>query len=214
MNEPPEANTQYSRGSGAIRRPPAGRRWAGSEPASGASAPASDPGPGAGAAAARGSDLRSVGAVGPAAVLAAGAIGALLLVVSQFTSLYDVHVASSPTPVKSIGAGSNHAYAMIPIALAAAALLYGVGRDASRPAALALAALGIIALAIALIGDLPDAHASGLVDAGATLGASGTHFVEASSTPGAGLYMETLGAVLLLVSGGLGFLLRAPGRAS
>jgi hypothetical protein len=37
--------------------------------------------------------------------------------------------------------------------------------------------------------------------------------VEGTASPSAGLYMETLGAIVLLVSGGVGFLLLAPPRA-
>jgi hypothetical protein len=66
--------------------------------------------------------------------------------------------------------------------------------------------LGVVALLIALLGDLPDAQASGLV------GSAATRFTTASSTPSAGLYLETLGAVVLVISAGAGLLL-LPGPA-
>jgi NADH:ubiquinone oxidoreductase subunit 5 (subunit L)/multisubunit Na+/H+ antiporter MnhA subunit len=87
--------------------------------------------------------------------------------------------------------------------LLAVLLAYGAARDGSRVAMLALGAIGVLALLIALIGDLPDAQASGL------LVRSG-HFVTASSSPSVGLYFETLGAVMLLIAAGVGFLLGGP----
>jgi hypothetical protein len=124
----------------------------------------------------------------------------LLLVVSQFTTLYTVHVSTSSAAVKTVGTGSNHAYSLILVALLAVVLAVAVFRQGSRPAMVALALLGVIALVIVLAVDLPDAQATGLV---LTRG----HYIEASSTPSAGLYMETLGAVALLISGGVGLLL-------
>jgi hypothetical protein len=183
MKAPPEANSEYSRGSGA-----SGRLilpgWQG-----------------ASARAARGPD--AAGTV--RAALALGALlGALLVVLSQFTALYHLHSATSSVPIKTVGTGANHAWAPIPLALVAAALAYAVYRHASRVALIAIAALGIATLLIALLGDLPDAHASGLI--GSTAGG----YVQATSTPSAGLYMETLGAVVLLIAGGVGFLMLAP----
>ena len=51
--------------------------------------------------------------------------------------------------------------------------------------------LGIATLLIALLGDLPDAHATGLI------GSSASQYVQGAASPSAGLYLETLGAVLL-----------------
>ena len=68
--------------------------------------------------------------------------------------------------------------------------------------------LGIATLLIALLGDLPDAHATGLI------GSSASQYVQGAASPSAGLYLETLGAVLLLVSGGVGFLMVAPAPAA
>jgi hypothetical protein len=136
-------------------------------------------------------------------VLAGGLLGALLLVVAEFTTLYDVNTTLSRTPYKSIGTGPNHAYALIPIALLAVVLSLGGGRHRSRPALLALGALGIVTLLIALVGDLPDANASGeLSHAG--------HYVTAGSSPQTGLYLETLAAAVLVMTCGLGLLLGGP----
>ncbi len=185
MNAPPEANSEYSRGSGASGRlllP----RWQSSSPPA-----AADP-----------------EATGPArAALAIGAaLGALLVIVAQFATLYHLRSASSSAVVRTVGTGANHAWAPIPLALVAVALAYAVYRHPSRAALAGLAALGIATLLIALIGDWPDAHASGLI------GSSGIGYVQASASPSAGLYIETLGAVVLLIAGGVGLLMVTPLR--
>jgi hypothetical protein len=178
MNAPPEANTEYSRGSEA-------------------SQPVSAP-----------SDERLArGGSTVLGVALTAALGALLILVSQFTALYHVHIATSSAAIKTVGTGANHAWAPIPIALLAGVLAFAVYRKGSRTALAALLLLGVVTLLIALLGDLPDAHATGIVGSGAS------QYAEGTSTPSAGLYMETLGAVLLLISGGIGLmLLGAPRR--
>ncbi len=111
------------------------------------------------------------------AILAGGLLGALLLLVAEFTTLFEVSDGRAGPPVKSVGTGSHHAYALVPIALLAAALAYGVWRVGSRPALLSIGLLAVIALLIGLLGDLPDAHASGL------LTNTGGRYVSASSSP-------------------------------
>jgi hypothetical protein len=174
---PPEAKNEYSRGQ------------APSEGVSGAPA-----GP-----------LRTVVPRGASAirvaVLGAGLGGALLLLGAEFTTLFVVRSAASTTPVDTVSTGSHHSYALIPVALLALALTYGASLTRSRPALLALGVLGVIALLIALLGDLPDAQATGL------LGSATTRYATASSSPSTGLYLETLGAVALIISSGLGLIL-------
>jgi hypothetical protein len=121
-------------------------------------------------------------------------------VVAEFTELYQVHTSASATPVRTVGTGHNDSYALIPLAVLAALLGIGVFRAGSRPALLAIGLVGLVALLIALLGDLPDANATGLV------GSAATHYVSATSTPSAGLYLETLGAVVLIATCVLGFL--------
>jgi hypothetical protein len=174
---PPEAKPEYSRAGS----PPGGV----SEDPAGTGRRARTPG---------GAPLRF-------AVWGVGVLGALLLLIAEFTTLFEVHTATSRQAVASVSTGSHHSYALIPIALLALALTVAGWRAQSRVALAALAWLGLIALLITLVGDLPNAHASGLV------GSSATHFTSATSSPGIGLYLETLGAVALLIAGGLGLLL-------
>ena len=184
---PPEGVTEYSTGSGASRPILRGRL----QGANGPRGRRTEHAPGS---------LR-------AAILAGSLLGALLLVVAEFTTLFTVHVATSKAPIKTFATGCHHAYALLLIAIVVVVPAIAVWRDASRPALLAIGLLGLVALLIALLGDLPDAHASGLA------GSSTTHYVDASSTPSAGLYLETLGAVVLVITCGVGFIaLGSPGR--
>lgn len=128
-------------------------------------------------------------------------LGALLLLIAEFTTLYQVHASNVAGPIKSVSTGANDSYALIPIALAVVLLAFGFWRSDSRSSLLAIGVLGVVVLLLSLLGDLPDAHASGLI------GSTSSHFVDASSTPSAGLYLETLGAILLLIACGCGFLL-------
>ena len=177
---PPEAGTEYSTGSGASK-PVLRRRLQGDRRRRGRSF---EPAPGS---------LR-------AAILAGSLLGALLLVVAEFTTLFTVHVETSSAPIKTVATGPHHSYALLLIGVVVAVLAIAVWRDTSRPALLAIGLLGVVALLIALLGDLPDANASGLA------GTSTTRYVDASSTPSAGLYLETLGAVVLVITCGVGFI--------
>jgi hypothetical protein len=140
------------------------------------------------------------------ALLLAGLAGAALLLAAEFTPLLTIHTSASRAVYRTVNTGSNHSYALIPIGLLAMFLSYSAWQSQSRLALTAMGVLGVVALLIALIGDLPDAQASGLV------GSAATRFTTASSTPSVGLYLETLGAVVLVISAGAGLLL-LPGPA-
>jgi len=183
VSAPPEAHGEYSRGSEASRRLSVPRRRRASTPL----------------------EARRTGrAAGTGAVALVALVGAVLVLIAQFTALYHVHAATSSVPIKTVGTGANHGWALVPIALACLVLAVAVYRNGNRAAMLGLAVLGIATLLIALLADLPDAHATGLI------GSSASQYVQGAASPSAGLYLETLGAVLLLVSGGVGFLMLAP----
>jgi hypothetical protein len=136
------------------------------------------------------------------AVLGGGLVGSVLLLAAEFTPLLHVYSSARGAPiVKTIGTGSHHAYALVPLALLAGALTVGARAGTSRLAPASIGFLGLVALGIALIGDLPAAHASGL------LGHAGATYVSAAAHPGAGLYLETLGGVVLLLTSAAGLLL-------
>jgi hypothetical protein len=143
------------------------------------------------------------------AVLGGGLLGSLLLLVAEFTPLLHVHSSARGAPiVQTIGTGSHHAYALIPLALLAAALTVGARASGSRLALASIGFLGLVALGIALIGDLPAAQSSGL------LGHAGGTYVSAAAHPSAGLYLETLGGVVLLLTSAAGLLLLGGGAGS
>jgi hypothetical protein len=124
-------------------------------------------------------------------LLVVAAIGALLLIVSDFQTLYEVDVGT--VVKKSVIGHEQHSFALLVIGLAALALAFGsaVG-PRSRAAMAAVALLGLVALLIALIGDLPDVNSTGLI---------GELYAEASAGAKIGFYMETLGAIALIFSG-------------
>jgi len=121
-------------------------------------------------------------------------VGAVLLLVAEFTTLYVAHAARRTAPLQTMSAGAHHSYALVPLALVALGLGFIVWRAASRLGLAAIGVLGVVALLIAVLHDLPDAHAVGLAD---------QNSVSATTTPGVGLYLETLGAILLLAASGL-----------
>lgn len=137
------------------------------------------------------------------AILMGGLVGAVLLLAAELTTLYRIGSPSGAV-VRSYGTGAHHNYAMGLIAVLVAFLALGVWRTHSRSALLAIGVLSVIALLIALLGDLPDAQATGLLRAGPA------GYVSAGAHPSTGLYLETLGAVVLLITSVGGFVLAGP----
>ena len=137
----------------------------------------------------------------PGALMITGLAGAAVLAVSQFLNLYGTHIQAHQHVVLSTASvGSQHAYALLVVALGAAGLAYGVGRVISRPALLGIGVLGLVALLITLLHDLPYAHKQGLwLYRG--------HYVLAINRPEIGLYVETAGALILLLTCVFGFVL-------
>ena len=128
-------------------------------------------------------------------------LGAALLAVAEFAPLLHVHTSAHTGALPTVTAGSHHSYALAPVA-ALAALLMAAGRvPRGRVALLCLGVLGLVSLGIALLGDLPDAQAAGLIRS--TTGG----LAPADSRPALGLDLETLGGVVLLLTAAGGALL-------
>jgi hypothetical protein len=138
-------------------------------------------------------------------VLVGATLGALLLTVAELTTLFTISVASSHVAYQSVGTGTHDSYALVPVALLALLLAAAVWHRGTRLALTAIAVLGVLVLALALARDLPDAQANGILRIGGNLA-----FGKAS--PSAGLYIETLGAVVLLITGGCGLMLAGAPR--
>ena len=121
--------------------------------------------------------------------------GVVLLVIAELTTVYEVTVGGLQIVKRSATGGENHGYALLVIAVVALAMT-GLALRGARPPALALAALGVVALAIALLVDLPDTRASG--DLPESLA-----YEQARARARAGLWLELPGGALLVVAGGL-----------
>src|SRR5262245_18489081 len=137
----------------------------------------------------------------------AAAIGVACLVLATFATVIEVKVGTTtrvPDHDTHLSGWDRHGPALLIIALFAAAMIVGAVRGA-RPAMAALAVLGLAALLIAILGDVPDLHATGFI---------GDVYEDAVAGPKAGFYLETLGAVLLLASGVLMFVLAGAGAAA
>jgi hypothetical protein len=128
--------------------------------------------------------------------------GVICLLLATFTTVIQIHVGTTtkiPGHDTELSGWDRHGPALLIIAGFAVLMIAGALRGA-RPAMIALAALGLVALLIAVVVDVPDLHKTGFV---------GEVYEDAAAGPKAGFYLETLGAVLLLVSGVLMLLLPA-----
>lgn len=125
---------------------------------------------------------------------AAGAIGALLLVLATFTTV--IHIKAGRTDRlgdldTKLSGYDRHSVALILVAVFALVMLLGALQGA-WPAMAGLAAGGLVAVLITVIGDAPDVHDTGVV---------GQVFETAAAGAGVGFYFETLGGTLLLIAG-------------
>ena len=141
-------------------------------------------------------------------ILVLGSVGGLLLIASDFLTLYHVDVVTarcsdlaSPNlrDACSTTGGGHHGYALAILGAIVLVMTWGAAIGGSRPAGVALLAFGAAALAIILAVDLPDIHKTGI---------AGDQFSNAKANPGTGFWLELGGAALVLAAG----LLRLLGR--
>jgi hypothetical protein len=126
---------------------------------------------------------------------ALGLAGALALLVATATTIIRITVGATAGVAPKVGTDSGwdrHGPALIVLALLGLWLLATGLRDA-RIALAGLAVVGVVAMAIAFVSDRPDVHRTGSV---------GDIYAQARAEPGVGYTLETVGGVLLLVSGG------------
>jgi hypothetical protein len=129
-------------------------------------------------------------------LLAVGLAGVALLVAADLSTLIQIKVV---TVVKERLSGHHqHGWAVALLGVASIPLVVGAVRGRARPAQLALIALGAVVVVIALAKDLPDSRSTGVI---------GQRYDEASAARGPGFYLETAGAVLLILTGAGGLLL-------
>jgi hypothetical protein len=170
----------------------------------------------------RGSGRPAGAAAGPPArvsrgLVAGAALGAALLVVAEFMPLLKVHSSAYRAgTVATIQTGSHHSYALIPIAFLTLVLALAARTGARRPAMAAIGALALVTVMLVVLRDLPDVHVSGVTRVAG-------HLASETTSAATGLYVETLGAVVLLLTSAAGLLLaptsgqvrrRVPGRSA
>ena len=140
------------------------------------------------------------------ALAAVAFAGAICLLLATFATIIEIRVGTTskiPDHDTHLSGWDRHGPALLIIAIFAIVMIAGALRGA-RPAMLAIAVLGLAALLIAVIGDVPDLNKTGFI---------GEVYEDAAAGPKAGFYLETLGAVLLLLSGGL-MLVASPAGAA
>ena len=119
---------------------------------------------------------------------------ALALIVAEFLTFREIVAATAVPPGGRTTAGAHHGYALAVVAVASLPMSYGAVVGGSRPAAVAVTALGAVALAIVLIIDLPSLDDAGLI---------GRTYDLAEANPAAGFWLELVGALGLLAGGAL-----------
>jgi hypothetical protein len=145
-------------------------------------------------------------------VTAAGLLAAVLLVVTEFSVVASVDVASGSCEVIQdtnpeladrceLSGFERNGGSFILLAVLAGAMAWGAGIGGSRPAAVTLAVVGVAVLAWALLVDLPETNETG---------ALGRNFEGATAAAGPGLTIELIAGALALLAGAVRLL--APAR--
>jgi len=136
-------------------------------------------------------------------VLVLGIAAALLLVLTEVTTLFEIEVETASCsdladPDQAdrcdVSGGEHHSFALVPIALLTAMMAVGAGLGGSRPAGLALLGAGVVVLVIALAFDLSDTTKTGEI---------GSNFASARAVKGTGFWFEIVGGVLAVAAGAL-----------
>jgi hypothetical protein len=131
-----------------------------------------------------------------AGLAAVAVAGALCLVAATFTTVIEIRVGATTKVAgqdTQLSGWDRHGPALLVLAAFALVLVAGALHGA-RAAMLALAVVGLVAVLVAVVGDVPDLHATGFI---------GEVYEDAAAGPARGFYLETLGGVLLLAAGGL-----------
>ena len=139
---------------------------------------------------------------GTLALVALALIGALMTAISSFLDI--LKVTTGQTTLDAQTGFDQHSVAMLLLGVAAVPMALGVLRGA-RPAMVALALIGAVIVIVAFTVDLPDALDEGLY---------GERYESAQAKPAAGFYVETVGGMLLVLSGGLALMSGAGAGAS
>jgi hypothetical protein len=127
------------------------------------------------------------------ALACAGAAG--ILAASEFMFMFEFTPPGGEAFETSADeASERHNYAMLVLALFALVSLVAAVTTGSQIASFAVAAAGVVALLIFLIGDLPDVNKIGALE--------DPEFVDAKAEPQQGFWLALTGSLLLAVCGG------------
>jgi hypothetical protein len=118
------------------------------------------------------------------------ATGAVLLVVAEFLPLRVIRTLTVVPDGGTVTAGAHHLYALVLIGVVLGVMSFGAAVRGARPAALACLVLSLAAVFVVLGVDRPTLDDTGLI---------GRTYELAEARPGAGFYVESLGAALGLV---------------
>jgi hypothetical protein len=143
-------------------------------------------------------------------IVAAGLAAAVLLVVSEFSTVASVEVGSTSCEVIQdtdpeladrceLSGFERNGGSFLLVAVLVAAMAVGAGLGGSRPAAVALLAIGAAVLAWALLVDLPVTRETG---------ALGTAFSDAHARAGPALRLEIIAGALAAAAGAVRLLAR------
>jgi len=120
------------------------------------------------------------------------AAGAAALGASEFMEIFEFTPPGGEA-IQSSEASDRHNYALLVLAAFALGALLVALLTGSQIAHFAVAAAGVVALLIFLIGDLPDANKIGNL--------RGESFVDAKAEPQPGFWLELVGSLVLAVCG-------------
>ena len=136
-------------------------------------------------------------------ILALGLAAALLLVLTEVTTLFSIDVATATCSDLAdpdladrcdTTGGEQHSFALVPLAILVGVMAVGAGLGASRPAGIALIGAGVVVLVITLAFDLPDTTKTGEI---------GSSFASAEAVKGPAFWFELVAGVLAVAAGTL-----------
>jgi hypothetical protein len=138
---------------------------------------------------------------------AVGAVAGLLMILTELTPVAKVDVPQGSCEVINdvdpdladrcvLSGFERHGGAFIVLGALAVAMAYGAGAGGSRPAAVALIAIGLIVMAFTLLADLPETSRTGAI---------GPRFEGATGQAGIGFWLELAAGLLATGAGALAF---------
>jgi hypothetical protein len=129
-------------------------------------------------------------------LFAAAVVGSILLIVAEFSVINRITIGDN-VPKETFRGFDRHHFALLVIGVAAIPMAWGGFIGRSRPAFGVLALLGLAALLIVMVADTPELNDKRGFD---------VFYDSVATHVGVGYFLETLGSVLVLVSGAVSYL--------